>query len=237
MSRSPSGAMLTLAPSLSAYFAPSAGTPRGGVVVIQEAFGVNDFVKKTCDRLAARGYAAVAPDYYHGKTFAYDDRANAIAAIDGVDDAEAMRETALALDQLEHAGAERCAVIGFCMGGRLAFLANAAHGRRLAATISFYGGGIAPAEPKGTRKPLLDRVADLGAPAMLIYGAQDASIAADEHARLAKAMTEANKRYVMAVFPDAPHAFATFDRDSYRDAAAKDAWRLADAYLDSELAG
>lgn len=221
---------VTLKPGVSAYLATGRpGSP--GVVVIQEAFGVNAFVKATCDRFAARGWHAIAPDYYHGRTFDYADRENAIAALNEVDDDVAMQESAAALDALAAEGARRVAVIGFCMGGRLAFLANAALGGRLAATVSFYGGGIAPPEPKGKRKPLLDRVGELSAPALLLYGAKDASIGAEEHARLARALTEANKRYTMAVFPDAPHAFATFDRDSFREAAAAAAWRTADDFL------
>jgi carboxymethylenebutenolidase len=203
--------------------------------VIQEAFGVNAFVKATCDRFADRGWFAIAPDYYHGRTFDYADRENAIAAVNDVVDEVAMRETALALTALVDQGARGLGVVGFCMGGRLAFLANATAGDRLGATVSFYGGGIAPPEPKGKRKPLLDRVGELRAPALLLYGAKDASIGAEEHARLARALTDANKRYTMAVFPDAPHAFATFDRDSYREAAATSAWRLADEFLAAEL--
>ena len=227
---------VTLAPGVSAYLASGRpGAP--GVVVIQEAFGVNAFVKATCERFAAGGWHAIAPDYYHGRTFDYADRENAIAALNEVVDDAAMRETALALDALVTSGARdgRLAVVGFCMGGRLAFLANATLTGRLAATVSFYGGGIAPPEPKGKRKPLLDRVGDLGAPALLIYGAKDASIGGEEHARLARALTEANKRYLIAVFPDAPHAFATFDRDSYHAAAATAAWRTADDFLDTTL--
>lgn len=230
------GDAVTLSPSLSAFVARPRARNAPGIVVIQEAFGVNAFVKATCDRLATAGYTAIAPDYYHGRTFDYGDLQNAIAALNEIDDAQAMQETALALDHLQHReGARRVAVLGFCMGGRLAFLANAALGSRLAATVSFYGGGIAPAEAKGKRKPLVDRVPEVSAPMLLLYGANDSGITADEHARLAKALTEANKRYVLAVFPDAPHAFATFDRESYHAAAAAHAWRLADAFLAAEL--
>lgn len=212
-----------------------AGSP--GVVVIHEAFGVNPFVEATCERLAAAGYATVAPDYYHGRTYDYADRTQAIAALNEIDDAQAMRETEAGLDWLVKQGAraDRLAVLGFCMGGRLAFLANATLGKRLAATVSFYGGGIAPAQPSGKRKPLLDRAADLSAPALLIYGAQDTSITADEHGRLAQALTAAGKRYQLAVFPDAGHAFATFDRESYREPASALAWALSDAFLAAEL--
>ena len=233
-----SGVTIPIGPDLSAYFVSgAAGAP--GIVVIQEAFGVNAFVKATCERLAATGYHAIAPDYFHGRTFDYSDLENAIAAVNDVDDDLAMRENALALDAMVGAGArpDRLAVIGFCMGGRLAFLANATLSGRLAATVSFYGGGIAPPEPKGKRKPLLDRARDIAAPALLIYGAQDRSIGAEEHGRLARALTEANKRFAMEVFPDAPHAFATFDRESYREPAATGAWRAADAFLEAALNG
>ncbi len=230
------GVTVRIGPELSGYLAAGRRSAPG-ILVIQEAFGVNGFVKATCDRFAATGYHAIAPDYFHGRTFDYGDLENAIAAVNDIDDDRAMRETALALDALVEAGArpDRLAVIGFCMGGRLAFLANATLSSRLAATVSFYGGGIAPPEPKGKRKPLLDRARDVTAPALLIYGAQDRSIGAEEHGRLARALTEANKRYTLTVFPDAPHAFATFDRESYREAAARAAWRTADDFLDSAL--
>ena len=205
-----------------------------GIVVLMEAFGLNAFVRETCRRFARSGYVACAPDVYHGNVYDYADRDRAIGHVHKLDDAQVMREVGGALDVLEREGAKRNAIIGFCMGGRAAFLANATHGSRLRGSVSFYGGGIAPAEPKG-RKPLLDRVPDLGAPQLLVYGAKDGSIAPDEHARLAHALTAANKRYTLAVFPDAPHAFATFDRDSYREAPAKAAWHTTYAFLDEAL--
>jgi len=85
--------------------------------------------------------------------------------------------------------------------------------------------------PRGKRKSLIDRMNDLSAPQLLIYGGRDASIGSDEHARIAKALSDANKRYTLAVLPDAPHAFATFDRESYHAAAAEAAWRIAFAFL------
>jgi carboxymethylenebutenolidase len=219
---------VTLAPGVSGYLAKPNGVPGIGVVVLMEAYGLNAFVKGVCERFARAGYMALAPDVYHGDTFAYTDRERAIARLAAVDDDVAMREVGAALDMLasEGAGEGRLAIIGFCMGGRLAFLANAVHGDRLGASVSMYGGGIAPAVPRGPRKPLVDRAADLGAPQLLIYGARDASIASDEHARIAKALSDANKRYTLAVLPDAPHAFATFDRESYHAGAAEAAWRM-----------
>ena len=224
---------LSIARGVSGYLAKPTGVPGIGVVVMMEAYGLNAFVKGVCERFARAGYMALAPDLYHGDRFEYTDREHAIARANDVDDDVAMREVGAALDVLVAQGARdgRLAVIGFCMGGRLAFLANAVHGARLAASVSFYGGGIAPAVPRGKRKPLLDRIDDLSAPQLLIYGGRDGSIASDEHARIAKALSDANKRYTLAVLPDAPHAFATFDRESYHPAAAEAAWRIAFAFF------
>jgi len=223
---------VAVAPGVGGFLARPRGRTADGVVVVMEAFGLNAFVRETCQRFARAGYVACAPDLYHGETFAYADRDRAVAKLATLDDATAMNEIAGALDVLEGEGARRNAIVGFCMGGRLAFLANAAHGDRLRASVSFYGGGIAPAEPKGPRKPLLDRVPLLRAPQLLIYGARDTSIAADEHARLAQALSECNKRYGIAVYPDAPHAFATFDRETYRELQAEAAFRTMFAFLD-----
>jgi carboxymethylenebutenolidase len=230
---SPHTEFLTLGEDLSGYLAKPHGVPGIGVVVLMEAFGLNAFVKGVCERFARAGYMALAPDIYHGDRFEYADRERAIARTNDVDDDVAMREVGGALDMLVAQGARdgRLAVIGFCMGGRLAFLANAVHGKRLAASVSFYGGGIAPAVPRGRRKPLVDRFADLSAPQLLVYGGRDASIASDEHARIAKGLSDANKRYTLAVLPDAPHAFATVDKESYHAAAAEAAWRMAFAFF------
>jgi len=224
---------LSIARGVSGYLAKPTGVPGIGVVVMMEAYGLNAFVKGVCERFARAGYMALAPDIYHGDTFDYADREGAIARLNEVDDDVVMREVGASLDMLTSQGARvgRLAIIGFCMGGRLAFLANAVHGERLAASVSFYGGGIAPAVPRGKRKPLLDRVDQLAAPQLLIYGARDASIASDEHARIAKALSDANKRYTLAVLPDAPHAFATVDRETYHPVAAEAAWRIAFAFF------
>jgi len=222
---------VAVAPGVGGFLAHPRGKTADGIVVVMEAYGLNEFVKETCRDFARRGYVAVAPDVYHGDVIPYDDRDGAMAKLRTLDDATVMAEVGGALDVLEAEGARRNAIIGFCMGGRAAFLANAVHGERLRASVSFYGGGIAPAEPKG-RPPLLDRVPLLHAPQLLVYGAKDTAIGPDEHARLAQALTAADKRYTIAVFPDAPHAFATFDRESYREAQARAAWRTTHAFLD-----
>jgi len=131
---------LSIGASVSGYLAKPSGVPGIGVVVIMEAFGLNAFVKGVCERFARAGYMALAPDLYHGETFDYGERERAIARVNEVDDDVAMDEVGGALDMLVAQGARdgRLAVMGFCMGGRLAFLANAVHGARLAASVSFF---------------------------------------------------------------------------------------------------
>lgn len=223
---------VSVAAGVGGFLAHPRGRTGEGIVVVMEAFGLNEFVRETCRRFARAGYVACAPDVYHGDVFPYAERDGAMAKLRTLDDATVMSEVGGALDVLEAEGARRNAIIGFCMGGRAAFLANAVHGERLRASVAFYGGGIAPAEAKGPRSALLDRVPALHAPQLLVYGAKDTAIGADEHARLAQALTAADKRYTLAVFPDAPHAFATFDRESYREAQARAAWRATFAFLD-----
>lgn len=116
--------------------------------------------------------------------------------------------------------------LGFCMGGRFAFMANAVHADRLSATVAFYGAGIAPnLDPVG-RKPLLHLVHQMRAPLLLLYGAEDQSITPEEHGRIASALSTAHKRYTLTVFPDAPHGFFADPRASFRPEAAQEGWRL-----------
>lgn len=225
-------AMTALSTGAPAWFARPPSAPGTGVVVLMETFGLTPWIRGVCERFARAGYLAIAPDLFRGDQFDYSDRDAARARGASLDDAAAMHDVAASIDALVAEGArdEGIAVIGFCMGGRLAFLANATVGSRLAASVSWYGGGIAPAAA-GRRRPLLDRVNELAAPQLLVYGAKDTSIASDEHARLAEALSSANRRYTLAVLPDAGHGFANEDRDTYQPEPAAAAWRIAFAFL------
>ena len=225
-------AMTALSTGARAWLARPPSAPGTGVVVLMEAFGLTPWLRGVCERFARAGYLALAPDLYHGDEFGYGDRDAARARAARLEDDAAMADVAASIDALVAEGArgDGIAAIGFCMGGRLAFLANAMHGHRLAAAVSFYGGGIAPSAP-GARRMLVDRIPDLVAPQLLVYGAKDASIAADEHGRVAQALTAANRRYTLAVLPDAGHGFANEDRDSFQAEPAAAAWRIAFGFL------
>jgi carboxymethylenebutenolidase len=235
----PSAEMVTLASDLNGYYARSASQGTSpGVLVLMEAFGLNDYVKSICDRLAQAGYAALAPDFYHGDTYDYTDRTNAIARLRQLNDDTVMSEFGKGLEFLsgQPEVSEKIGTIGFCMGGRYAFLASAAHANATKAAVCFYGGGIAAgADPLG-RASLLDRVESIQSPVLLIYGADDESIAPDEHERIALALSTQKKRYTLSVFPNAGHGFFSDRRDSYVPAVAQEAWDMTLAFFERNLA-
>ena len=131
---------------LGAYRADPSGPAKGGVVVIQEIFGVNHHIRAVCDRLAAEGYAAEAPALFDRQQpnfesgYSPDEIANARKFVANPDWGAMMRDTQAAIDDLKKEGP--VAIIGFCMGGTIAFLA-AAKLNGLSAAIGFYGGQIA----------------------------------------------------------------------------------------------
>ena len=222
------------------YARPDGDGPHPAVLIYIEAFGVNSHFESVTQRFADAGFAALTPDIYGGKTYEYTDLDNAIGHLKAMDDDTVMAQSAASLDFLD-ARAEvktgaNC-VTGFCMGGRYTFLANAALASRIEAASCFYGGGIGPVEDFVGRKILLDRVGEMQAPIQLWYGSQDQSIPPEEHGRIAEAMTAANKRYTMNVFPDVGHGFFCEERDSYDEAAADEAWQATLALFRAQTGG
>lgn len=131
--------------------------------------------------------------------------------------------------------ASKIGALGFCMGGRFTFLANAVHGNKFKGAVAYYGSGIANPQDQFGRKSLLDRVEAMQAPIMLIYGAEDKSITAEEHERITRALSQAKKRYVLNVFPKAGHGFLSDRRDSYAPAPAQEAWKMTLNFLEYNL--
>ena len=220
------------------YAVPAGSGPFPGVLVFQEAFGINGYVQNEVKRLAAHGYAAIAPDLFDGETFGYDEwdkiqpRMSMLTddgMLEHVDDAIRFLE---AQAEVKHGP---YGAVGFCMGGRLAFLTAVSRPQKIAAAASFYGGGIAP-EKRRIFPPLLDRVPELGGELLLIYGANDDGITPQEHARLTEALSANKKRYHISVYPGAGHGFASTDRTpAYEPNAAEAAWAETLALFDRAL--
>jgi len=221
----------TIDGAMSAY----AASPRGagvvpGVIVFQEAYGVNAHIRDVVERIARLGMVAIAPELYHrtapGFEAAYGDwdavapHYNAVTAATIADDARA------ACRWLEErADPTRTAAIGFCMGGRAAYVANA-H-LPLRAAVAFYGGGIAP--------DLLDLAAQQHAPLLMFWGGHDTNIPPEKYRAVADALTAAEREHEQVVFSNAGHGFFCDARESYNAGAAKTATDRAIAFFDKNL--
>jgi carboxymethylenebutenolidase len=234
------GRNIQITKDLPGYYVTPAGAGKfPAVIVLMEAFGLNTWCKSTCDRLAQSGFAAIAPDFYRGTTYAYTDVTGAVAKLKSLNDNAVMSDVGKSIDFLagrSEINANGIGVIGFCMGGRYAFLTNASYPAKIKAAVSFYGGGIdaAPGNPLG-QKSLLDRVSTMQAPLMLMYGSEDQLIAADEHGRVAAALSKAKKRYILNLFPKAGHGFMSDRRESYSPEAATEAWLMTTGFFSQNL--
>jgi carboxymethylenebutenolidase len=208
------------------YAVPAGAGPFPAVLVYQEAYGVNDYIQSEVRRLAANGYAAIAPDLFHGRVFPYDDFGPVKEILESLRDEAMMADVRAAvafLDAQPEVHHQGYGTVGFCMGGRLALLTAIELGTDILAAASFYGGNVAPEEQRFF-VPLLDRLGAVRAELLLIYGADDESIAPWEHARIVERLSAEKKSYTLSVFPGAPHAFASRDRPSYRTEQAEKAW-------------
>lgn len=214
-----------------AYVAEPTERADRAIIVLQEAFGVNEYIRRMTERFAERGFLAIAPELFHrtGEGFegSYTDYAGVAPhmkalTIEGLA-ADLFASHAWVLSQ--GVSAQRIAAIGFCMGGRASFLANAT--LPLGAAVSFYGGGIA--------ESLLERTGALSAPQLLCWGGSDDHILPAQTRAVSDALRSANKPYVEAVFSEAGHGFACDARASYHKASAQAAWALTDAFLENYM--
>ena len=219
--------------TMSAYVArPSGAGPFPAILVLQEALGVNAQIRGIADRYAAIGFAAVAPDLFHrfkpgfeSQTFDRDVIMPLIGylTIEGmVADVAATYQWAA---QQPDVRSDKIAAVGYCMGGRAAYLANSEV--PLAAAISYYGGGIAPA--------LLDRATRLHGPQLFFWGGRDAGIPPEKRRAVADAVRDAGKRFVDVEFSDAEHGFFNVELERGNPRAALESWALGRAFLQNAL--
>lgn len=211
---------------------PEGGGPFPGLLVFQEIFGVNAHIREVATRFAAQGFATLAPDLFHrsspGFECSYEDRQAAFAQAQAmaVEGTEAdLRAAFQWLQSQDFVRPDWLASVGFCMGGRVSFLANAI--LPLQAAISFYGGGIA--------QNLLGRASELHAPMLFFWGGKDEHIGPDDVRAVTDALREQGKPFVNVEFSEADHGFFCNFRSSYHPAAAGQAWTLAKEFLAERL--
>src|SRR5438067_7821979 len=171
---------------------PKGGTSeaRAAVIVVQEAFGVNEHIESVADRLAERGLHAVAPHFFHragGGTVPYGDFSKVIPKYEGLSDEGILIDVDAAREHLHDAGWADASIgiVGFCFGGRVTFLVAAR--RALGAAVGYYGGGIVTARfPQFP--PLVGEARSLQTPWLGFFGDQDQSIPVDDVETLRQAL-------------------------------------------------
>jgi carboxymethylenebutenolidase len=210
---------------LGAYRADPKGPPRGGVVVIQEIFGVNHHIRAVCDRLADAGFRAMAPQVFDRMSpnfesgYSEAEVAKAREFLPRLDWAKLMLDASAAVDALKKEGGP-VAMIGFCMGGTVAFIAATRLGG-LAASICYYGGQIVRFADNKPRCPV-----------QMHFGEKDASIPMGDIETIRQKRPECE----IFTYPGAGHGFHCDERASYEPHSARIAWQRSLAFLTKALA-
>jgi carboxymethylenebutenolidase len=201
---------------------PEGDGPFPGVVVIQEYWGLVDHIKRVADRFASEGFAALAPDLYHGQAAVEPDDARKLAMSMQTDAAlEDIQGAVDYLTGLPNVGPKQVGVVGFCMGGGLSARMSY-RGRDVGAVVVFYG-----------KAPLDEQtVPDIAVPFLGLYGSEDHGISVESVHEWDALMTRYNITREMVIYPGAGHAFFNEDRPSvYDPEAAQDAWTRTVAWF------
>jgi carboxymethylenebutenolidase len=215
---------------------PAGAGPFPGVVVVQEAFGVNDHIRDVCSRFAREGYVALAPEIFHrqgaGIEIPYTDMPAAMAQLALLTNDGLEVDLLAALDHVrgeEGVDTWRVGLVGFCVGGFAAFLGAC----RLdpAATVSFYGGGIVRARSGLRLEPVLAEAAAIDAPLLCLFGAEDAGIPPADVGAIRERIEQRGVGNEVHVYEGAKHAFFCDQRPAYHPEAAADAWARTLAWL------
>jgi len=190
---------------LSAYFAEPAGKPRGGIVVIQEIFGVTRHIRAVADQYAAAGFCALAPALFdrteRDVDVPYTDMAKGFGYAQTLQDATVMLDLQAAVDRVGSAG--KVGVVGYCWGGTMAYLASAR--LKIDAAVAYYGGRISQHIAEAPRCPV-----------MFHFGEKDAHIPRSDVEKIKAAYSQG----IYYLYP-AEHGFNCTDRSSFEPASAK----------------
>ncbi len=222
-------------PGPEAYVVRPAGAVLGSVVVCAELYGVNEYVRGICARLAEAGYAALAPDYYWRQArrpqFAYtpEGREDGLALMQRLDRDELLADATLALAAARELAPDRgTAFLGLSLGGHIALRAATALRFELAAVL-YPGWSLNCGFPLVGPTPPIEQsnsIADNGVFVLGLVGELDHIIPQEEWQAVERRLTAAGVPHELVSYPGAGHGFATEDRPAdYRPTAGADAWR------------
>lgn len=208
---------------------PWEGAGFNPIIVLHEIFGVHEYIRDICRRLAHAGWAAIAPDLFHrqGDPTGMDDAQDIIKKIvSKVPDEQVMSDIDDTIRyfknkaRVRHSG--KLGVTGFCWGGRATWLYTA-HNHDVDAAVAWYG-RLTGEKTENTPKHPIDVVPDIDVPVLGLYGGQDDHIPMDDIKAMETALTNNSRYYKMRVYPPVGHAFHADYRPTYDDFAAKAGW-------------
>lgn len=222
---------------------PASGGPFPVMLVIQEIFGVHEYIKDVCRRFAKLGYYAIAPDLFarQGDATKADIPTIRTQIVPKVPDAQVMSDLDATTAFAAASGAAdvaRLGLTGFCWGGRIVWL-YAAHTDRLKAGVAFYGilgGAASPPSELKPRNPV-DVAGALKAPVLGLYAGKDDNIPMPIIDQMQAELKAAGSPSRIEVFPDVPHGFHADYRPTYREDAATEAWAKAQAWFKANGVG
>jgi carboxymethylenebutenolidase len=210
----------------------AAGRNAPGLILLQEAFGVNHHIRDVADRFAAQGYVVIAPELYHRTAPPYFEGSYTnfagikpfLEALTAEDNEADLKAAYHWLTHHELVNPENIFSIGYCMGGRVSFLANAT--LPLKAGASYYGGNMAR---------LAGKAENLRGRHLFFWGGLDKHIGQDQIDTVINTMDKAGKEYINVKISYADHGFFCDERASYTEKAAKEAWALTLEFFKSNI--
>jgi carboxymethylenebutenolidase len=217
-----------------AYVARPQGDGRfPAVVVISEVFGIHEYIRDVCRRLAKLGYAAIAPDFFvrAGDPSGLTDFDEIRKIVGAASEQQVMNDLGAALAYLkvqDYVDRKKLGVVGFCWGGAAAWQASARF-KEVKAAVAWYGRLVAPKPGEFLGEP--DRTwpvqlaGKLHAPVLGLYAGKDQGISSDDIQSMRMALWAAGRKDEIIVYPEAEHGFHADYRASYDAAAAQDGWR------------
>jgi len=217
------------------YYARPKGKANAPVVLVaMEIFGLHEYIKDVTRRLAKLGAFAVAPNYYFRKGVdltKVTDIKELMPIVNAKPDAELMSDLNATVAWAKSQGADtgKLGIIGFCRGGRTVW-EFAAHSPELKAGVAFYGPLVDAPNPAWPKSPT-QLAADMKAPVLGLYGAEDTGIPVAQVEAMKAALAENKKTAEFKIYPGAPHGFHADYRPSYRKDAAEDGWNQMQAWF------
>lgn len=212
---------------------PEEAGPFPAVIVIMEGFGLNAHIRGVARRYAEAGYVAIAPDLYHrapGKrVMDYDEVQKLSPLMGSVVDDQIVADVKTTVDYLKHQAnvrADRIGITGFCMGGRVAYLAAARLPEDIQAAAVYYGGGIVSADRNEQRPvPPVELTSQIKGAVIGFFGDQDQWISVAQVNQIREALIATGVPSEIHLYAGADHGFFCEERATYHESSAKDAWR------------